>query len=199
MNKSTNFLIGLSVVLAISLIYVIMIPFFTTSEEKEGVRPKDGISVIHSDHIDVDNIAFYFVTTRDPNLIELRFHTNPNQYIIKSAMIAIYFPYEVTLDRTYNTKYVDYSTWYEEDYGNGKMFVKQLICTTKDFDQLKNELKIKNVYKEYADRLNVTAQINAHVAKIYDLTREELEYVLGTFSSKNDDLKQKTREEFEKL
>ena len=77
--------------------------------------------------------------------------------------------------------------------------VGSLICTTKDFDQLKNELKIKNVYKEYADRLNVTAQINAHVAKIYDLTREELEYVLGTFSSKNDDLKQKTREEFEKL
>jgi len=77
--------------------------------------------------------------------------------------------------------------------------VGALICTTKEFDQLKKELQIKNVYQKPEDRLNATAQINAYVAKIYDLTREELEYVLETFSSKNDELKQKTREEFEKL
>ena len=77
--------------------------------------------------------------------------------------------------------------------------VGSLICTTKEFDQLKNELKIENVCLNPPDRLNVMAQINAYVAKIYDLTREELEYILTTFSDKNDELKLKTREEFERL
>jgi hypothetical protein len=77
--------------------------------------------------------------------------------------------------------------------------VGSLICTTKEFDQLKKEVKIKHVYTNDENRQKAMAQINAFVAKIYDLTREELDYVLSTFSDKNENLKQKTREEFEKL
>lgn len=138
-----GFFIGLSIILAISLVYVIVEPLFTTVQEKEGVRPKDGISVTYSDHIDVNSMAFYFVTTRDPNLIELRFNTHRDQDVKQPGMVAIYFPYNVTLDKSYNSKYVDYSTWHEEDYLNGKIFVKYLDCPSEDDCNLNSDDQIQ--------------------------------------------------------
>ena len=74
-----------------------------------------------------------------------------------------------------------------------------LICTTKEFDKLKQELKIKESITESEERQIVMGQLNAIVAKIYGLTKEELEFILDSFSNKNNELKQKTLEEFEKL
>ena len=118
--------------LGIVLIYTISISYIMIFEEREGARPRDGITVTHSEHIDVGSMEFFFVTTRDPNSIEMRFHTYPNQNIVKPAMIGIYFPYKLDLDETYNSKYVDYTTWYKEEFEHGTVFVKQLSCPNRD-------------------------------------------------------------------
>jgi hypothetical protein len=77
--------------------------------------------------------------------------------------------------------------------------VGSLICTTPEFDPLKKELKIKKSVTDRNERQTLMAQINAYVAKIYDLSKSELEYVLSTFSVKNEPLKQLVLEEFNKL
>jgi len=62
--------------------------------------------------------------------------------------------------------------------------VGSLVCTTKEFDSLKSELQIKDSITEQSKRDEAIAQINAYVAKIYDITKEELEYILNTFPQK---------------
>lgn len=123
--------------------YFTVAPYFLALEEREGARPRDGITVVHSEHIDIGSMEFYFITTRDPNLIELRFNTSPNQNIVKPAILGIYFPYKVNLDKTYNTKNVDYSSWYEEEFDNGKIFIKQLSCQSQDNCDLSENDQVK--------------------------------------------------------
>ena len=77
--------------------------------------------------------------------------------------------------------------------------VGSLICTSPEFDSLKKELQIKKGVTDLQERERLMAQISAYTAKIYDLTKEELEYILSTFSEKNQPLKQRVLEEFNKL
>lgn len=124
-------------VFGITLMVAFVVPYAITFEEREGVRPRDGITVVRSEHIEIDSLEFYFITTRDPNLIEVRLNTSPDQdflfkhgyqALLKPGIVGIYFPYDVTLDMDYNPASIDFSTWYSEPYGNGVVFVKQISC-----------------------------------------------------------------------
>ena len=82
--------------------------------------------------------------------------------------------------------------------------VGSLICTTKEYDGLKKELKIKQSFKKQSERDEAIVQINAYVAKIYGLSKVELKHVLKNFHQKvhpeeMEDIKLKVINEFDKL
>lgn len=74
-----------------------------------------------------------------------------------------------------------------------------LICTTDEYKKLRDKVGISEYVTEPSKRLALEAQINAYAAKIYDLTREELEYVLELFPSVDKNLKDLTLDEFSLL
>jgi acetolactate synthase small subunit len=74
-----------------------------------------------------------------------------------------------------------------------------LICTTTEYDTLKKELQITKSVTNLQEREKLLAQINAYVAKIYDISKEELEYILSTFPIVQEEIKSKVLEEFNKL
>jgi len=73
-----------------------------------------------------------------------------------------------------------------------------LICTTSEYDEIKNELNLKSIVKN-EDRDDVIAKINAYAAKICNITIDEFEYILNTFPIVEDEIKTKTLLEFKKL
>lgn len=128
-NKLTILFIAISIILGAGLVLSSIVPYFMNLVETEGARPRDGITLVHSKHIDVSSTQFYFVTTRNQDFIEVRFSTNPNDNNPRSAMVGIYFPYKVELNMTYNEKYTDFATWYKEEYGeHSTIFVKNYSC-----------------------------------------------------------------------
>ena len=144
MNKSTAILIAVVIILGVGLAYSSIITFFVTIEVSEGARPRDGISVTHSSHIDINSMVFYVITTRDPNLIEVRFYTNPNVNTLKPGIVGIYFPYKVELDKEYNTKYTDFTNWYKDDsYKHGTAFVRNFTCNDKNECNLYQDVQVR--------------------------------------------------------
>ena len=89
----------------------------------------------------------------------------------------------------------------EENIFHQKIFKNssKLICVTDEFAKLREDVGIPEFVTEPDKRLALEAQINACAAKIYDLTRDELEYVLGSFPSANKKLKDLTLDEFSLL
>ena len=77
--------------------------------------------------------------------------------------------------------------------------VGKLICITSDYDELKKQAKIKKGETDEKIREEITAQLNAYVAKIYGVNGKELQYILGLFHLISDSLKEKIVEEFNKL
>ena len=75
----------------------------------------------------------------------------------------------------------------------------KLICTTPEYDELKKQAKIKKGETDKKLREEITAQLNAYVAKIYGVNGKELQYVLDAFRLVPDSLKEKIIEEFTKL
>ena len=71
-----------------------------------------------------------------------------------------------------------------------------LICTSDKYSKLRDDVGISEYVTEPSKRLALEAQINAYAVKIYDLTKEELEYVFELFPSVNKKLKELTLEEF---
>jgi len=127
MKNSDFVIIGVSIILVIAFVILVMIPI-TSLEEKEGARPRDGITIGHSNFLTIDSMSMYVVTTRDPNLIELRLNVIPNTQTTENGMVGIYFPYKVELDRNHMAKLVNYTNWYEEEYQQGTAFVRYLPC-----------------------------------------------------------------------
>ena len=74
-----------------------------------------------------------------------------------------------------------------------------LICTSDNYSKLRDEIGISEFVTDSEKRLVLEAQISALAAKIYDLTTDELEYVLKMFPSVNKKLKDLTLEEFSLL
>jgi Alw26I/Eco31I/Esp3I family type II restriction m6 adenine DNA methyltransferase len=72
----------------------------------------------------------------------------------------------------------------------------KLTCTTNDFKKLRENVGISEYVTEPEKRMVLEAQINAAAAKIYDLTKEEFEYILESFPSADKDLKEMAMREF---
>ena len=77
--------------------------------------------------------------------------------------------------------------------------VGSLICTTSEYDEIKNELKLKMVTTNEEDREDLMAQINAYAAKICGITKDEFEYILSTFPIVDAKIKQQSLSQYEKL
>jgi len=71
-----------------------------------------------------------------------------------------------------------------------------LICTTDEYANLRDEVGISEYVTAPEKRLLLEAQINAAAAKIYDLTKEEFQYILESFPSVDKKLKEQTMKEF---
>jgi len=74
-----------------------------------------------------------------------------------------------------------------------------LICTSKEYDQLKEELKIDSPITDPQLRDKAIAQINAYAAKVFSLSKNDLEYILNAFTSLEDEVKIQILKEFDKL
>lgn len=57
----------------------------------------------------------------------------------------------------------------------------QLVATTDEFDELKKELGIQHGISSESDRMQARAEIDAAVAKLYGLSREEFAHILTQF------------------
>jgi len=134
LNKSYIFLITASLAIIISFSYFVLLPLLTPDEEIEGVRPRDGISLVHSDHIDISSISYYVITTREPNFIEVRFNTKPHDTDIKPGIVGIYFPYDLELNKNHMVEFNDYSNWHERKFEYGTAFVKNYTCSSVEDD-----------------------------------------------------------------
>ena len=77
--------------------------------------------------------------------------------------------------------------------------VARMICTTNEYDTLKKIIKISDPIIDAEQRLGFQAQINALSAKIYDLQKKDLEFILKNFPIVDEKLKKETLNEFELL
>ncbi|WP_268543671.1 hypothetical protein [Candidatus Nitrosotenuis cloacae] len=118
----------------IGLTFVIVSQYFTADEKREGVRPREGITVVHSDNINVD-MNFYFVAAKEPNRIFVRISTSPIANTLpRESMVGIYFPYPVKINHDYDPKH-DHGDWDKQSQGYVTMFAKQIPC--KNWDDCK--------------------------------------------------------------
>ena len=72
----------------------------------------------------------------------------------------------------------------------------RLVCTTDEFTTLRNELQISEYEIAKDKRLTLESQINAYVAKIYNLNRDDLKFILENFPIVDEQLKELTLIEF---
>lgn len=74
-----------------------------------------------------------------------------------------------------------------------------LICTTDKYSKLRKEIGVSDYATEPSNRLALESQINACVAKIYELTSDELKLILKIFTIEDIHLKELTFDEFNLL
>ena len=72
----------------------------------------------------------------------------------------------------------------------------KIICTTDEFSKLRNSLGISDYETQSDKRLTLESQINACVAKIYDLDNDDLKLILKNFPITNEQLKELSLNEF---
>ena len=77
--------------------------------------------------------------------------------------------------------------------------VGKLICVSPEYDELKEQVGIKKGELDPKERENLNSQMDAYVAKIYGLMKDDLEYIMGTFRLVSDSHKSKVLENFLKL
>jgi Alw26I/Eco31I/Esp3I family type II restriction m6 adenine DNA methyltransferase len=75
----------------------------------------------------------------------------------------------------------------------------KLICTSEKYFDILDILKISYTDLESSKKLGLEAQINALSAKIYNLTKEDLEFVLNNFPIVDAKLKDATLDEYDLL
>ncbi len=76
--------------------------------------------------------------------------------------------------------------------------VASLLCVNDEFLELKKECGIQDS-EINDDSVVIMAQIDAYVAKVYKLTKDEFQYILNTFPIVNEKIKNKTLEEFDSI
>lgn len=88
--------------------------------------------------------------------------------------LNIFYMYQLPMPRlTYGDKYFD------EIAKRSAL----LICTTDEYDQIREEIGLGGGVKDQELRQIIQNQIDAYVAKIYGLSRDEFLYILSTFKS----------------
>lgn len=78
----------------------------------------------------------------------------------------------------------------------------QLICTVPEFDALAREAGLRGWHDgatDPAERARLRAELDALVARLYNLTEEEFSHVLGAFPIVKEEVKQAALEEFRRL
>jgi hypothetical protein len=76
-------------------------------------------------------------------------------------------------------------------------YAAQLICTTKEFDEMKNEIGVENTTLTDEKQNEILVKINVLSAKICNITKKELIYILSTFPAIDSKLKEKILFDFE--
>jgi hypothetical protein len=153
-----------------------------------------GNSLNYLDPLNFDGEKYYKPTSSE-ELIFLCgiFNSFTSDFIIRhkvSSNLNMFYLMELPIPRFDNSNPL-----------HNKIFINssKLICTTDEFTKLREEVGITEFTTEPDKRLALEAQINACAAKIYDLTRDELEYVLELFPSVDGKLKDLTLDEFSLL
>ncbi len=111
-------------------------------------------------------------------------------YILRhrvSINISSFFVHEIPIPRLKES---------DEEFNKIVNLAGSLICTSEKFDRLKNELGINEGTSDINEREDKMVKINALVGKVFSLSKEEFEYILNSFTSVNDDFKDKTLKEF---
>ena len=72
----------------------------------------------------------------------------------------------------------------------------KLICTTDEFSELRDKVNVPDFVTDEDKRTALKAQINACAAKIYDLDKNDLKFILNTFPIADEKLKDLTMDEF---
>ena len=78
----------------------------------------------------------------------------------------------------------------------------KLICTTPEFDALAKEVGLgshRNGVTDDSGRLQLRAELDVLVARLYGITEDEFNYILTTFPLVSDTVKQATREAYRKM
>ena len=73
----------------------------------------------------------------------------------------------------------------------------KLICTAQQYDDLAHKVDVNNPVNDPEQRTSLEAQNNALVAKTYNLTRDDLKFILQNFPIVNTKLKELTLFEFD--
>lgn len=119
MEKSIKYLFGITAFATLSILAygVFLDPVF---DERDGLRPREGISIGHNEAIRMDKIDFYIINTRETDFIELRY--NP-VYLDQSLIgkVGVYFPYKVEM--------ISNMTGWEKAFVDaGTAFMKKYAC-----------------------------------------------------------------------
>ncbi|MBI3587823.1 hypothetical protein HY095_01370 [Candidatus Micrarchaeota archaeon] len=72
----------------------------------------------------------------------------------------------------------------------------QLVAITDEFEDLKKELGVQHGLLNENERMQARAQIDAAVAKLYGLTKEEFAHVLQQFPNADERQKRMALEEY---
>lgn len=112
-------------------------------DQRDGLRPREGISIGHNDEIHMTDIKFYFINTRDTDSIELRYNM---EYLEHSApgKVGIYFPYSIEI--TSNS-----TGWERVEVDSGTAFMKKYECDEEEYCKSHfNEQPIFTLTPEYS-------------------------------------------------
>ena len=80
---------------------------------------------------------------------------------------------------------------YTSQFQQLSVYAGQLVCKTNEFNKIKDQLKINHSPSTDDEANNILIQINILAFKICNITKEEVEYVLASFPSVDDQFKQR--------
>lgn len=139
-NYKYFFTISLFTTFVILVYGVYLDPVF---EQREGLRPREGISLGYSDQIQMDDISLYIINTRETDSIELRYNA---RYLDPSipGKIGVYFPY--SLKMITNT-----TDWEAIELDSGTAFMKKYSCDENSYCKTNfNEQPIFELIPEFS-------------------------------------------------
>jgi len=82
------------------------------------------------------------------------------------------------------------------EYESIAKMTAQLVAVSDEFDELRKELGIKYGVTDAKDRETIRARLDVAVAKLYGITKEELQYILTKFPLVDEKYKKKVIEEY---